>query len=273
MRSVWDRLTSRWRTDQRPRRGRRSPSLETLETRQLPAVAIFPSPVGAPPNPKITIAGQPPFVTNPKILLPATGGYRPITVSGNFSQILTATLSGPYAVHPGAAIAQAEAELPNLPPQVKGQPPTVITLPLPAQYLFALGNPAAGNNNGVIETRLADRPIPGAAILQVTDQYRQDEPHIFAPIQNFQTVYQIAYTSHFVFGDGKVIEVQYPTAIQLIRNYSYSFSFHLQAKANPGTGGRQYVVTIYDVDAESGGQDNFAILVPDQSATAHKPPK
>jgi hypothetical protein len=267
MRSVWDRLTSRSRTDQRPRPGRRCPSLETLETRRLPAVAFFPSPAGAPPNPKITISGQPAFVTNPKILLPADGGYTPITVSGQFSQVLTATLAGPYAIHPTAFIAQAKAELANLPPQVKGSPIPVITVPIPAQDLFALGDPSKGINTGVVETRLADQQIPGAASLQVTDQYRQDEPLVFSPIQNIQTVYQIDYTSHFVFGNGKIINVQIPNAISLIRNYSYSFTFRLQAEAHPGTGGRQYFVTVYDVDAQSGGQANFVILVPNQSAT------
>jgi hypothetical protein len=267
MRSVWDRLTSRSRTDQRPRPGRRCPSLETLETRRLPAVAFFPSAAGAPPNPKITISGQPAFVTNPKILLPADGGYRPITVSGQFSQVLTATLDGPYKIDATAYIAQAQAELATLPPQVKGSPIPVITVPIPAKDLFALGDPSQGNNTGVVETRLKDRPIPGAATLQATDQYRQDEPHVFAPIQNIQTVYQIDYTSHFVFGNGKIINVQIPNAISLIRNYSYSFNFRLQAEAHPGTNGRQYFVTVYDVDAESGGQANFVILVPNQSGT------
>jgi hypothetical protein len=269
MRSVWDRLSSRWRTDQRPRRGRRPPSLESLETRQLPAVVFFPPPAGSPPNPKITISGQPPFVTNPKILLPADGSYRPITVSGEFSQIVTANLDGPYAIHPGPFIAQAKAELANLPPQPKGSPLPVIKVPIPAQDLFALGDPSQGINNGVVETRLADRPIPGAAILQVTDQYRQDEPLVFAPIQNVQMVFQVAYTPYFVTVDHKTIVIQTPTAIQLIRNYTYSFSFHLQAEANPGTNGRQYAVTIYDVDGESGGQSNFAIYVPNQSTAPH----
>jgi hypothetical protein len=243
--------------------------LETLETRQLPAIA-FPLPGAIPPDPKIVIAGQPAFVSNPKILLPANGGYTPITVTGNFSQVLTATLSGRYAIQPGPYIAQAKAQLANLPPQIKGQPLPVITVPIPPEDLYALGNPAAGINNGVVETRLADRPIPGAAILQVTDQYRQDEPRLFSPIQNFQTVYQIIYASHFVIGDGKTIVVQVPTAIALIHNYSYSFTFHLQAEANSDTNGRQYFVTIYDVDGDDGAQTNFAILVPDLSAAAHK---
>lgn len=146
--------------------------------------------------------------------------------------------------------------------------------------------PISDYENSVIDARLNGRRGPADAILQVTDQYRRDEPRAFAPLNlltkpfisnNGLPIYTHARSTagKTPAGGGKrasglsaALESTYaeqiylPTAVSIVRQYSYSFSTHLQALKHTGTGGRQYIVNVSSEDADDGGSSNTAVIVP-----------
>ncbi len=88
----------------------------------------------------------------------------------------------------------------------------------------------------------------------VTDQYREDEPRVKST--------NIQLTSSNTFFNPSTA----PTAsaqVGLVRNFTYSFTFHLQAKAS--SIGRSYDISVSSSDDEAIAQTTIAVIVP-----AHK---
>jgi hypothetical protein len=123
----------------------------------------------------------------------------------------------------------------------------------------------------VINGRLTSRRGPADVVSQVTDQYRQDEPHVISPL----TLLAAPTTSPFgaaVFvpaqpsaGFKYSEQIGIPSGVSITRFYSYSFTTHLQALKHTGTGGRQYILNVASEDADDGGSANTAVVVPNDA--------
>lgn len=122
----------------------------------------------------------------------------------------------------------------------------------------------------VITARFDHRQGPVDAVLNVTDQYRQDEPRATAPL----TLLAAPITS--LFGLPTFVKSTYnekifvPTGETILRQYGYSFSTHFQALKHPGTNGRQYIVNVSSEDADDGGSANTAAVVPNDAPTIRR---
>lgn len=122
--------------------------------------------------------------------------------------------------------------------------------------------PVSPYEQSVILSRLNGRRGPADVVLQVTDQYRQDEPRLAAPISLYAAP-SIEPFGNPLFEKGAYVEqISVPTAMAINRSYTYSFATHLQALKHPGTSGRQYIVNVSSEDADDGGSVNTAVIVP-----------
>jgi hypothetical protein len=125
--------------------------------------------------------------------------------------------------------------------------------------------PISPFETSVIDARFAARRGPSHAVLQVTDQYRQDEPSADTPLTLL-----VAPT---IGPSGLPVYVKYtyreqvtvPNGAAILRQFSYSFSTHLQARKHAGTSGRQYIVNVSSEDGDDGGSANTAVIVPGNS--------
>jgi hypothetical protein len=145
---------------------------------------------------------------------------------------------------------------------------TYVISPSGHYQVFITTLPVSDFENSVINARLNARPGPTNAVLQVTDQYRQDEPRVTVPLTPLAapTIAPFASPPIFVFADGKGIkyteQVFVPTFVSITRIFSYQFNIHLQALKRAGTGGRQYITNVSSEDADDGGSVNAAAVVP-----------
>lgn len=130
--------------------------------------------------------------------------------------------------------------------------------------------PISDYEASVITARFNQRKGPVDAVLNVTDQYRQDEPRAVTPLTLLVT------PGTLLFGAQSFVKSTYPerftipTGEFIYRQYSYSFSTHLQALKHPGTGGRQYIINVSSEDADDGGSANTAAIVPNDAATVRR---
>jgi hypothetical protein len=295
MQNFRDRPWHGLRSAARPRRALTGLRVESLEGRQLMAIAIFPpTPKFGPTPPTVTVNGQaailkiPPttlvngqlqYEGSPDVILPNTGRLEPITVAGTFSQILVTSLAGPQLIQPTPYIQAAKASLPSITPVTPGAPPLIVPVTAVPGGVPALPPVVSGGRPviyqvqppayelAILQARLQARAEPAPATFFITDQYRKDQPTTHSPIAPVPTpdgkpLYVPIYATYFVGKAPNYAEVQILTGYQLNRNYSYSFSFYLQAKANSNTDGRRYSATIYDVDQDDGGAYTFQIRVP-----------
>jgi hypothetical protein len=142
-------------------------------------------------------------------------------------------------------------------------PALVITLPVPAY------------EEQVIFDRLQARPTVKHVTVQVTDQYRQDEPRVYAPTQVNNSVgvlyningnltgttyndptpsatkpsdLSIIPSVEKIVHNGIEYIIKLPNFVYMTNTYTYSTTFHLQASANSGTGGRQYIIDASESD-------------------------
>ena len=131
--------------------------------------------------------------------------------------------------------------------------------------ISATSLPVSPFETSVINARFASRRGPSDAVLQTTDQYRQDEPSGFTPLtllhQTDPTPSGLPLYEKFTYQT----QVTVPTGMAILRQYSYSFSTHFQAKKHAGTSGRQYIVNVSSEDADDGGSANTAVIVPANS--------
>lgn len=124
--------------------------------------------------------------------------------------------------------------------------------------------PISSFEMSVINQRLNDRVGPTKAVLQTTDQYRQDEPNRSAPL-NLLVSPDIEIASQEIIPKIPTKfqeQVFVPLGMSITRWFSYNFQIHLQALKNAGTGGRQYILNVSAVDADDGGSVNAAVVVP-----------
>jgi len=102
----------------------------------------------------------------------------------------------------------------------------------------------------------------------VTDQYRQYEPRISTELKLIPSDplhFHTTALDNFVFNPAAynaITKTWSPASEQVLRAYSYTATIFIQAKANPGTHGRRYTVTVSTSDADSGAAVNFAVVVP-----------
>jgi hypothetical protein len=298
MQNFRDRLWHGRRSAARPRRAQTGLRVESLEGRQLMAIAIFPpTPKFGPTPPTVTVEGHPAIVKipptiqlngqlqyegSPDYVLPNTGRTVPLNVSGSFAQVLVTNLAGPQIIKPTPYIQAATANLPNITPVTPGAPALIVPVTavpggspvLPPvvsggrPVIYQVQPPAY--ELAILQARLQARAEPAPATFFITDQYRKDQPTTHSPIAPVPTpdgkpLFTPIYATYFVGKAPNYAEVQILTGYQLNRNYSYSFSFYLQAKANSNTDGRRYSATIYDVDQDDGGAYTFQIRVPSPS--------
>ncbi len=125
--------------------------------------------------------------------------------------------------------------------------------------------PVSPYETSVINARLNGRKGPVDAVLNVTDQYRRDEPRADAPL-SLLTAPNIAPSGLPIFKKFTYKEqISIPTTVAILRQFSYSFSTHLQALKHTGTDGRQYIVNVSSEDADDGGSSNTAAIVPNNA--------
>ncbi len=148
--------------------------------------------------------------------------------------------------------------------------PTQPGTDVPGYFSVVVKNlPVSAFEMSVIDARLNGRRGPADAVLQVTDQYRQDEPHgdafltaIAAPnIQPFAAEPIILSGPKFKNRE----QVFIPNNVAINRLYSYSFAIHLQSLKHTGTGGRQYIINVSAEDADDGSSVNTAVIVPNSA--------
>lgn len=99
----------------------------------------------------------------------------------------------------------------------------------------------------------AKQPTPKAAIFQVTDQYRRDEPRGAAPL------HQLTNVTFF----SPVTKTSTTAYVGLVRKFSYSFTVNLQAqRSDRFPVGRHYYIDVAATDNDGGFGKTVAILVP-----------
>jgi hypothetical protein len=102
-----------------------------------------------------------------------------------------------------------------------------------------------------INLAFAKQAAPATSI-QVTDQYRQDEPAVNISIQETGTQSFFNASNPYV-----------PQAVAgLIRNFSYTKTIYLQNKLGPYANQRQYAVDVYAQDTAGGLAANAFVYIP-----------
>jgi hypothetical protein len=134
-----------------------------------------------------------------------------------------------------------------VPVVVTGSVTQVITYNLPGHQTVApTGKPLAG-----ILAKIAVQPYPTASI-QVTDQYRADEPRAAITLQ-------LTGTRNF-FNKSTPAN---PTAAEgQLRTFSYTSTIFLQAGLGEHSNGRQYFINVYASDSAGGLGANVFTYVP-----------
>lgn len=109
-------------------------------------------------------------------------------------------------------------------------------------------SPPPADQLAAIDARAASRPPPSRVRAIVTDQYRQVEPRLETQVGAL-----ISSQTHFLPATRYM-----PHAIEsLSRDYSYSFTIYLKAKAS--SIGRHYDITIVAKDTEGVNQTTIAV--------------
>lgn len=126
------------------------------------------------------------------------------------------------------------------------------------------GNPATKPGPAVlapIDAHNATQPAPGKAMIQVVDQYRADEPILLPPLSQISA-------NNFYLPRTKYT----PAAEDLVRTFSFSSTFYLQAKLGTYSHGRQYVLFVSATDQSGPAVKDLFAFVPylGRSKTAHR---
>jgi hypothetical protein len=136
--------------------------------------------------------------------------------------------------------------------------PVTITGTIMQIFVTDLGNATVAppaSQAAAIDAAHEAKPAPSEVLGVVTDQYGADEPRVRTTA--------IQFTSSGTFF--APVSATNPTAVEgLIRNYTYTITLPLQAKANSIN--RQYVIGVFASDSDNVGQKNIAVLVPAHGA-------